>query len=390
MEIEEAQQRDTIRKERKKNTEGLTTMKIDPALKSSTGWDTWIIAVKAALTVAYGSKGVPLLYVIRNADASQFVGTTWEELAVNAAPHAGLDYEADRKTVHLFLLNNISEDSDAHAYIQPLIMRNDGRQDWYALNERYENETTVQARANQANQTWEMLVYKNERKKYWRTSHKFGIEIPSSVERAYQIDEDTGTDFWRKAMAKEMLKVKVAYEEQEETPVQIRSGEATRYIGFQEITCHLIWDVKMDLTRKCRMVANGAMTEAPASLTYSSVVSRDSVRLAFLIAELNGLDIMACDVGACLNAPCREKIWFAAGAEHGEKRGKVMVVVRALYGLKSSGATVSSPRGPTFPSKPHDVSDDSDDESDTTYGDVPGLIKREDIVDSSDEDDESE
>jgi hypothetical protein len=97
--------------------------------------------------------------------------------------------------------------------------------------------------------------------------------------------------------------------------------------------------VKMDFTRKCREVANGAKTEAPASITYSSVVSRDSVRLAFLIAEMNDLDIMACDVGnAYLNAPCREKIWFVAGPEHGEKRGKVMVVVRALYGLKSSGA----------------------------------------------------
>jgi len=32
--------------------------------------------------------------------------------------------------------------------------------------------------------------------KYWRTSHKFGIEIPKSVEHALQIDRDTGTDYW--------------------------------------------------------------------------------------------------------------------------------------------------------------------------------------------------
>ena len=88
------------------------------------------------------------------------------------------------------------------------------------------------------------------------------------------------------------------------------------------------------------MVANGSTTEAPSSLTYSSVVTRDSVRIAFLIAELNDLDVMACDVGnAYLNAPCREKIWFVAGREHGERQGKVMVIVRALYGLKSSGAS---------------------------------------------------
>jgi hypothetical protein len=80
------------------------------------------------------------------------------------------------------------------------------------------------------------------------------------------------------------------------------------------------------------------LTTTPVQ-TYSSVVSRDSVRLAFLIAALNGLDLQACDVGnAYLNAPCREKIWFVAGPEFGEDQGKVIVVVRALYGLKSSGA----------------------------------------------------
>jgi hypothetical protein len=54
-------------------------------------------------------------------------------------------------------------------------------------------------------------------------------------------------------------------------------------IGYQEIRCHLVFDVKMDFSRKARFVAGGHMTEAPASMTYASVVSRDSVRLGFLI-----------------------------------------------------------------------------------------------------------
>jgi hypothetical protein len=69
-------------------------------------------------------------------------------------------------------------------------------------------------------------------------------------------------------------------------------------------------------------------------------VSRDSVRIAFLSAALNNLDIMACDVSnAYLNAPCREKIWFVAGPEFGSRQGQVIKTVRALYGLKSSGAS---------------------------------------------------
>ena len=81
------------------------------------------------------------------------------------------------------------------------------------------------------------------------------------------------------------------------------------------------------------------MTKAPNSLTYSSVVSRESVKIAFLVAALNGLDIMSCDIGnAYLNAACREHIWFVAGPECGDLQGTPCKLVRALYGLKSSGA----------------------------------------------------
>jgi hypothetical protein len=162
--IETAQRRDKIRTERQKGAETLANVRIEPALKSSGGWEAWIVAVRTALSIAYGSKGVPLLYVIRtNAAPDLTPRATWEELAILAAPQQGLDYEADRMTVHLFLLNNIGEDSDAYTYIQPLLARNDGRRDITALIARYENDATVQTRVNEANKTWEMLVYKNER-----------------------------------------------------------------------------------------------------------------------------------------------------------------------------------------------------------------------------------
>jgi hypothetical protein len=178
------------------------------------------------------------------------------------------------------------------------------------------------------------------KKRYWKTSHKFGVRLPHSVQEALQMDKETGTDFWWKAIQKELNKVLVALEYDESmTPEQVRNDK-TAYVGFQEITCHMIFDVKMDLTRKARFVAGGHLTETPASITYSSVVSRDSVRLAFLIAALNDLDILACDVGnAYLNAPCREKVWFVAGPEFGSRQGTVIKIVRALYGLKSSGAS---------------------------------------------------
>ena len=34
---------------------------------------------------------------------------------------------------------------------------------------------------------------------------------------------------------------------------------------------------------------------------------------------------------------CREKIWFEGGTECWEDKGKVLIVVRSLYGIKSAG-----------------------------------------------------
>ena len=68
-------------------------------------------------------------------------------------------------------------------------------------------------------------------------------------------------------------------------------------------------------------------------------MSRYSVRIALTIAALNNLDVLACDIqNAYLTAQCREKIWTRTGPEFGSESGCIMIVVRALYVLKSSGA----------------------------------------------------
>ncbi len=114
-----------------------------------------------------------------------------------------------------------------------------------------------------------------------------------------------------------MSKAKVAYVPIEGVmPEEVRANKVDQLRGFQEIKCHIVFDVKMDFTQKARFVAGGHTTVLPNSLTYSSVVSRENVKIAFLIAALNGLELMSCDIGnAYLNAKCREKIWFIAGAE---------------------------------------------------------------------------
>jgi hypothetical protein len=66
--------------------------------------------------------------------------------------------------------------------------------------------------------------------------------------------------------------------------------------GYQQICCHMIFDLKIeDFRRKARLVAGGHMTEAPSVLTYSSVVSRESVRIALTLAALNALQVKTSD-----------------------------------------------------------------------------------------------
>jgi hypothetical protein len=51
-------------------------------------------------------------------------------------------------------------------------------------------------------------------------------------------------------------------------------------------------------------------------MTFLSVVSRDSVRIAFTLAALNGLDILAADIqNAYLSAPTEERPYVVAGLE---------------------------------------------------------------------------
>jgi len=234
-----------------------------------------------------------------------------------------------------------------------LVEWKDGTTSWVKLRDLKESNPVELAEYAQANNLldepafawWARYVLRRRRRiiakvksRYWDTTHKFGIELPETVEQALRIDKETGTSFWKQAIDKEMANVRPAFEEWTEgTLKDARDGK--KLVGYQEISCHMIFDVKMDLTRKARFVAGGHTTEVPESITYSSVVTRESIRIAFLVAALNDLDILCADIGnAYLNADCREKIWTVAGPEFGSLQGSVMIIRKALYGLKSSGA----------------------------------------------------
>ena len=162
---------------------------------------------------------------------------------------------------------------------------------------------------------------------------KFGVTIPSSVEEALELDRQNGNTLWKDAIDLELKNVIVAFQ-------LLEDGDKIP-AGSKEIPYHFVFDVKFNLTRKARLVAGGHRNKhVKKHNTYSSVASRDSVRICLLLAALNDLDVMMADIGnAYLNAKCKERVHVKCGPElfGREHEGKIAVIVRALYGLKTAG-----------------------------------------------------
>ena len=164
-----------------------------------------------------------------------------------------------------------------------------------------------------------------------KMTHKYGIEIPRDMEHAHEIDSRNGNTMWRDALRKEMYNVGVAFEILDE-------GTHVPH-GWKRVTGHLIWEVKMDFTRKARWVLDGHKTLDPIGSTYAGVVSRESVRIALTYAALNDLDVFAANIqNAYLQAPSSQKHYIICGPEFGVENIRWTALIhRALYGGKAAG-----------------------------------------------------
>ena len=63
------------------------------------------------------------------------------------------------------------------------------------------------------------------------------------------VDRENGDTLCQDAIAKEMTTSRVGF--------QVLDEDEQPLVGFTEIICHLIFDIKLDLTRKARYVVGG-------------------------------------------------------------------------------------------------------------------------------------
>jgi hypothetical protein len=105
---------------------------------------------------------------------------------------------------------------------------------------------------------------------YHNRTHKFGTEVPKKWEDCVKLDKENCNNLWRYSVRKETKNVCIAF--------QILNGYKAVPPIYQEIRCHMIFDIKMeDFQRKARFVDGGQTTDTSHAMTYASVVSRDSM-----------------------------------------------------------------------------------------------------------------
>jgi hypothetical protein len=163
--------------------------------------------------------------------------------------------------------------------------------------------------------------------------YNFGVRVPRDYKEARRLEQEAGHTKWTDAEKAELAQLA-------EYNTFVDKGkhvEAPK--GYKKIRVHFVYACKHDLRHKARLVAGGHLTEPSKESSYSGVVSLRSMRLALVLGELNKLSTMVGDIGnAYLEAYTKEKVYFIAGPEFGALQGHSLVISKALYGLRSSGA----------------------------------------------------
>ena len=191
------------------------------------------------------------------------------------------------------------------------------------------------ARLARRNQKMLRMVNQAKLRSYRRVpKYMYGYQVPNDYKEALRFDEQNKNTKWQDSTAAELAQI----DEYETFTDKGHKDKTNAPDGYKKIRVHLIYAVKHDGRHKARLVADGHLTDVPLESVYSGVVSLRGIRLIIFLAELNGMETWAADVGnAYLEAKTSERVYIIAGPEFGEREGHIMVIFKALYGLRSSG-----------------------------------------------------
>ena len=153
---------------------------------------------------------------------------------------------------------------------------------------------------------------------------------PRNYMEAMQFDSENKNSKWYDAIKLEMesmLEYKV-FKRWDKAILDKHKRVTNPPKGYHRIKVHVVFAVKFDGRHKARLVEDGHLTPEPIENIYSGVVSLRNHRLVIFQGKLNKLELWGADIG---NA------YLEAFTEFQELEGYILIFLKALYGLKSSG-----------------------------------------------------
>jgi len=146
--------------------------------------------------------------------------------------------------------------------------------------------------------------------------------MPRSHKEALEMDREQGTSLWADAIKKEMTKME---------QFGVFKTATTIPDNYTRLRCMLLFDIKLDGTHKARLVTDGSNTPLYPD-SYSSVIAPEHVRLALVVATLNGLDHEMIDLeNAYLHALTKEFAYTYLHSEYGSLGGKLQLFHKGTY-----------------------------------------------------------
>ena len=168
-------------------------------------------------------------------------------------------------------------------------------------------------------------------------TYMFGYLIPRNYMEAKQFDSENKNSKWYDAI-KLAMESMLVFKKWAKAILDKHKKVMNPPKGYHRIKVHPVVAVKFDGRHKARLVADSHQTPEPIENIYSHVVSLRNLRLVIFLGKLNNLDLWGADIeNAYLEAFTDEKLYIVAGPEFQELEGYILIFLKALYGLKSSG-----------------------------------------------------